>query len=501
MKFISTRGFEKKYSASEAIVLGIAPDGGLFVPESVPVLTSDEIDEMTNMPFEKISARVLSKFLDDFTESELLSYTSQAYHEDKWGENPLPLVQLNAYNDREYILELWHGPTAAFKDVALQLLPHLMTAAVRKTGEDKKICILTATSGDTGKAALEGFKDLPGTEIIVFYPSDGVSEAQKMQMITTTGDNTHVIAVNGCFDDAQTGVKNIFGDESFKEELAAKGIRLSSANSINWGRLVPQIAYYVYSYVELLRQEKIAKGEPINIVVPTGNFGNILAAWYAKQMGIPVPRLICASNRNKVLCDFFSSGKYDRNREFFKTTSPSMDILISSNLERLLFEITGKDPEKVRTWMKELSENGVYTVDPKTLKSLQMIFVGGFADETGVSKTILDVYDRTDNVIDTHTAVGFNIYNRYHQRSGDETKTVFVSTASPFKFSPAVMDAIRGAGYSTGRSTETIIRELSEESGLPIPEGIKDISKKPVLHKDQIEKDQMKKKVEEILIG
>ncbi len=501
MKFISTRGYDKKYSAAEAIVHGIAPDGGLFVPESIPSLRDDEIEEMKDMKYYQISAKVLSKFLEDFTEEELLDYTFQAYHEDKWGENTVPLVQLNAYNDREYILELWHGPTAAFKDVALQLLPHLMTASIRKTGVEKKVCILTATSGDTGKAALEGFKDLPGTEIIVFYPTGGVSEAQRLQMVTTTGNNTHVIAVNGCFDDAQTGVKQIFGDDEFNKMLNDKGVMLSSANSINWGRLVPQIAYYVYSYVELLRTEKITKGEAINVVVPTGNFGNILAAWFAKQMGIPMHRLICASNRNKVLCDFFSSGKYDRNREFFKTSSPSMDILISSNLERLLFEITGMNAEQVTSWMKDLNEKGVYQVDPKTLKSLQMTFVGGFADEAGVAKTILDVYDRTDNVIDTHTAVGFNIYNRYHQRSGDERKTVFASTASPFKFSPSVMDALKGNGYSNGRSVETIIKELSEESGLPIPEGIKDLSKKEILHTAIIDKEDMKKTVENILIG
>ncbi len=501
MKFISTRGYDKKYSAAEAIVNGIAPDGGLFVPESIPSLSATEIEEMMNMKYYQISAKVLSKFLEDFTEDELLDYTYQAYHEDKWGENTVPLVQLNAYNDREYILELWHGPTAAFKDVALQLLPHLMTASIRKTGVDKKVCILTATSGDTGKAALEGFKDLPGTEIIVFYPTGGVSEAQRLQMVTTTGKNTHVVAVNGCFDDAQTGVKNIFADTEFNKKLNDKGVMLSSANSINWGRLVPQIAYYVYSYVELLRTEKITMGEAINIVVPTGNFGNILAAWFAKQMGIPVHRLICASNKNKVLCDFFSSGKYDRNREFFKTSSPSMDILISSNLERLLFEITEFNAAQVSEWMKELNTNGVYTVDAKTLKSLQMLFVGGFADEAGVAKTILDVYDRTDNVIDTHTAVGFNIYNRYHQRSGDERKTVFASTASPFKFSPAVMDALKGNGYSNGRSVETIIKELSEESGLPVPEGIKDLSKKEILHTDVIDKEDMQSKVESILIG
>ena len=501
MKYISTRGFEGKFTAQEAIIKGIAPDGGLFVPESIPVLTEDDIEQMKNMQFCEISARVLSKYLDDFSEDELLGYTREAYSEEKWGENPVPLVQLNSYNDREYILELWHGPTCAFKDVALQMLPHLMTASMRKTGENKKICILTATSGDTGKAALEGFKDLPGTEIIVFYPTGGVSEAQKLQMVTTTGDNTHVIAVNGCFDDAQTGVKNIFADKAFNDELLAGGIKLSSANSINWGRLAPQIAYYVYAYIELLRTEKIEKGEAINIVVPTGNFGNILAAWFAKQMGINIRKLICASNKNKVLCDFFSSGKYDRNREFFKTTSPSMDILISSNLERLLFEITDGNSEQVKTWMNELNSEGVYKVDDKALKKMQMLFVGGFADDTGVTKTILDVYDRTDNVVDTHTAVGFNIYNRYHSRSGDETKTVFASTASPFKFSAAVMDAIRGEGFSEGKSVEEVIRELSDESGLEIPEAIKDLSSKPVLHTDVIDKDQMEAKVRSILLG
>ncbi len=500
MNYISTRGYDRKYSAAEAIITGIAPDGGLFVPETIPQISAGEIEEMKNMQFFQISARVLSKYLTDFTEAELLEFAQAAYDEEKWGENPIPLVQLNAYNDREYILELWHGPTCAFKDVALQMLPHLMTASVKKTGINKKICILTATSGDTGKAALEGFKDLPGTEIIVFYPTGGVSDAQKLQMVTTEGSNTHVIAVNGCFDDAQTGVKKIFGDEAFAAKLDENGIMLSSANSINWGRLAPQIAYYVYSYVELLRQEKIGKGEEINIVVPTGNFGNILAAWFAKQMGIPVRKLICASNRNKVLCDFFSTGTYDRNREFFKTTSPSMDILISSNLERLLYEVTGGNSAQVIEWMTGLNTEGKYSVDKDTLKSLQHSFVGGFADETGVAKTILDVYDRTDHVIDTHTAVGFNIYGRYHTRSNDETKTVFVSTASPFKFAPAVMDSIRGAGYSGGRSIETVIKELSDESGLEIPKSIAELGTKEIRHKDVIDKEQMEDKVAEILI-
>ena len=499
MMYISTRGYDKKFTSAEAIKQGIAPDGGLFVPEEIPQLSKSEIMAMTEMTYPEISATVLAKYLTDFTYDELLDYTTQAYSEEKFGEKPAPLIQLNKYNPREYILELWHGPTAAFKDMALQLLPHLMTASARKTGENRKICILTATSGDTGKAALEGFKDLPGTEVIVFYPSEGVSEAQKRQMITTEGNNVHVVAVNGCFDDAQSGVKAIFGDPEVAKILDEQGCVLSSANSINWGRLVPQIAYYVASYVELLKYEEFNFGEKMNVVVPTGNFGNILAAWFAKKMGIPVRKLICASNKNKVLSDFFRSGTYDRNREFYKTNSPSMDILISSNLERLLFEVTDKDAKKTAQWMEDLKTKGVYSVDPDTLKALQMTFVGGFADEAGISKTIRDVYDRCDHVVDTHTAVGFNIYNRYYQRSGDETKTVFVSTASPFKFAPSVMDALNGSGYSNGRSDEVISNELSEESGLPIPYGLKDINKKPVLHNLIIEKEDMRATVLDLL--
>ncbi|MDD3959157.1 MAG: threonine synthase [Oscillospiraceae bacterium] len=491
MNYISTRGYPGKFSSAEVIQSGIAPDGGLFVPESIPQLTREDILEMKDMPYQRVAAEVLSRYLTDYSFSELMEYCSTAYSEEKFGEIPVPLVKLNKYNPREYILELWHGPTCAFKDVALQLLPHLMTAAVRKTGNTKKIMILTATSGDTGKAALEGFKDVEGTEVIVFYPSDGVSEAQRLQMATTEGENTHVIAVNGCFDDTQTGVKKIFADEELRAELDAHGIMLSSANSINWGRLVPQIAYYVFSYVSLLREEAIDDGEKINIVVPTGNFGNILAAWYAKRMGIPIHRLICASNRNKVLSDFFRTGVYDRKREFYKTNSPSMDILISSNLERLLFEVSDKNSTRLTQWMQSLFTEGKYSVDPATLKVLQSDFVGGFADEAGIAKSIRDTYDRCDHVIDTHTAVGFNVYGRYYQRSGDQTKTVFVSTASPFKFVEAVMDALLGSGYGKGRSQDVLIRELSEESGLVIPPTLAGLSDKLIRHDTQIEKEEM----------
>ena len=499
MKYISTRGTDYQYTSAQAIKQGIAPDGGLFVPESIPKLSPEDFLRMADESYVEIAADVLSLYLDDYSHSELLDYCIWAYDPEKFGEDPAPLVQINKYNDREFILELWHGPTSAFKDMALQLLPYLMTGAIRKTGETRKVCILTATSGDTGKAALEGFKDIPGTEVIVFYPNSGVSEAQRLQMITTEGENVHVIAVKGCFDDTQSGVKKIFSDKEFEETLKEKGVILSSANSINWGRLVPQIAYYVASYAALLRNEKIAPGEAINVVVPTGNFGNILAAWYAMKMGVPMNKLICASNRNKVLSDFLRSGTYDRNRDFYKTNSPSMDILISSNLERLLFEITGKNGAKVLEWMGELSEKGSYTVDPTTLRTLQGVFVGGFSDEAGIIKTIREVYDRCDHVIDTHTAVGFNVYGRYYQRSADETKTIFVSTASPFKFADSVLDAIFGGGYSRGRSSEVIIRELSEESSLPVPLGLTNLQDKKILHDTLIEKDDMQKEVLEIL--
>lgn len=499
MNYISSRGSDVKFTSAQAIKQGIAPDGGLFVPEKIPLLTETDLMAFTSKSYVEIAAYVLSLFLEDYTQSELLDYCASAYDPEKFGDDPAPLVQLNKYNEREYILELWHGPTAAFKDMALQVLPYLMTAAIGKTGEKSKIFILAATSGDTGKAALEGFKDIPGTEVIVFYPSKGVSEAQRLQMITTEGNNVHVVAVEGTFDDAQAGVKDIFADNELALSLREKNVILSSANSINWGRLVPQIAYYVASYAALVRDEKITLGEKINIVVPTGNFGNILAAWYAMKMGVPIHKLICASNKNKVLSDFFRSGIYDKKREFYKTNSPSMDILISSNLERLLFEITGKDSEKVRAWMEQLQSSGSYTVDPQTLRQLQSVFVGGFADEAGIVKTIREVYDRCDHVIDTHTAVGFNVYGRYFQRSEDDKKTVFVSTASPFKFADSVMDAISGNGYSKGRSAETIVKELSEESSLSIPVGLTDLQKMPVLHTDCIAKEDMKSKVLQIL--
>lgn len=499
MKYISTRGGDDGYDSAMAIKQGIAPDGGLLVPKTIPVITPTTIKEMANMTYQQIAVEVLSVLLDDYSRQELQEYIDLAYSEDKFGENPAPLVQLNKYNDREFLLELSHGPTSAFKDMALQLLPYLMTAAIKKTGEKATVCILTATSGDTGKAALEGFKDVDGTKVIVFYPSKGVSEIQKLQMVTQEGSNLSVVAVEGCFDDAQEGVKSIFGDNEIEHKLKDKGMILSSANSINWGRLAPQIVYYFSSYAALLSREKIIPGEKINIVVPTGNFGNILSAWYAMKMGLPVNKLICASNRNKVLSDFLRTGTYDKKRDFYLTNTPSMDILVSSNLERLLFEVTDRDYIKVAKWMEELRTQGSYTVDPTTLKRLQENFVGGFADEVGIIKTIRDLYDRCDNCVDTHTAVGFNVYERYFARSGDDCRTVFVSTASPFKFPGAVCNAIFGNGYNKGRSEEVLLRELSAEIGIEIPFGLNGLNKRPILHSVVIPKTKMPETVLEIL--
>jgi len=499
MHYISTRGEENEYNCAQAIKRGLASDGGLFVPAKIPFFTQDIIKDMAGLSYKEIASLILHPLLDDFTYQEISGFLESAYTEEKFGEEIAPLVQLNKYNDREHILELWHGPTAAFKDIALQLLPHLMKASMKKLGDAAKVCILTATSGDTGKAALEGFKDVEDTFVIVYYPQKGVSEMQKLQMITQDGSNCSVIAVEGCFDDAQSGVKTIFSDEQLKNELESRNILLSSANSINWGRLAPQIVYYFSSYAKLLKDEKIELGEKVNFVVPTGNFGNILSAWYAMKMGLPVNKLICASNRNKVLSDFFRNGIYDRNRPFHKTNSPSMDILISSNLERLLFEITGRDPEKVRGWMNSLNTKGNYTVDPLTLKKIQETFVGGFSDEAGTIKTIRDVYDKCDHCVDTHTAVGFNVYERYLTRSKDESKTIFVSTASPFKFPGDVSDAIFGKGYQKGRSEEVLLRELSEEIGLKIPQSLNGIFTRPVLHNKETDKNSMKRALLEVL--
>lgn len=501
MKFISTRGGDYQYSAAEAIKQGIAPNGGLFVPESIPRLSEAEIHQLVDMDYPQRAALVLGKFLTDFSPEELLEYCEKAYSDEKFDAFPANLVQLNPYVEGEYMLELWHGPTSAFKDMALQILPYLMTASAKKTGEQSEICILTATSGDTGKAALEGFKDVPGTRVIVFYPDGGVSEVQRLQMVTTEGNNCHVVAVKGSFDDAQTGVKKLFTDAEFAADLKENNVVLSSANSINWGRLVPQIAYYWSTYADLLKGEKINFGDSFNIVVPTGNYGNILAAWYAQQMGMPAAKLVCASNRNRVLSDFLRSGTYDRQREFYRTNSPSMDILVSSNLERLLFELTGHNGEQVAQWMEQLRTEGSYTIDDETKRNIQRTFVGGYCDDNGAIREIESVYDRYDHVIDTHTAVGFNVYSRYVQRSRDERPVVFVSTASPFKFPEAVAAGIFGKKESAAAEGQALMERLAEESDLAIPEGLNHLEQKTVLHDTVIETNEMKQIVEKILKG
>ena len=442
MDYISTRGYEGRLSGAQAICMGQAPDGGLLVPVEIPRLSEDEIRRLGGLSYSGRVAYILGKFLSDFSEDELLDASRAAYDEGRFDGEPAPLVRINPYGAREFILELWHGPTAAFKDMALQLLPHLLTRAATKIGLEREICILTATSGDTGKAALEGFRDVPGTRCVVFYPEDGVSEAQALQMLTTEGDNVAVVAIDGSFDDAQRGVKALFADEALAAELDAQGRVLSSANSINWGRLLPQIAYYWSSYVDLVRSDQIQFGEAVNYVVPTGNFGNILAAWYAMQMGLPVHRLVCASNANNVLSDFIGTGVYDARRDFERTVAPSMDILVSSNLERLLFELTGRDAERVAGWMQQLASEGRYEVDEALKREMQQVFVGGFCDDRGILRTIREVYDLCDRVVDTHTAVAFNVYQRYQRRSNDEHVVIYVSTASPFKFADDVLAAL-----------------------------------------------------------
>ncbi len=500
MHYISTRGDETRFTSAQAIRQGIAPDGGLLVPEYLPEVSIEEITDLAGVDYVERAVRILSLFLTDYSSEELRQYAEEAYNEEHFNTQVAPLVQLNKYNDREYMLELWHGPTAAFKDMALQLLPHLLTAALEKTGEPCQVCILTATSGDTGKAALAGFCNVPGTSVIVFYPSKGVSEAQRLQMVTQEGDNLAVIAVNGNFDDAQTGVKQIFADTELTAELKQKGIFLSSANSINWGRLAPQIVYYFSAYADLIQLGRIEAGEPVNFVVPTGNFGNILAGYYARRMGLPVNKLICASNSNRVLSDFIRDGVYKSRREFIRTVSPSMDILVSSNLERLLFELNGRDSAKIAEWMNALQETGSYSIDRQTLRQLQEAVVGGYADDAGTLKTIREIYDRTDHLVDTHTAVGFNVYGRYVGRSNDPSKTIFVSTASPFKFINAVGDALYGNGYSKGRSEATLLHQLAEESGMEIPATLLDLNSKPILHTRVIQKEEMRETVADLLL-
>lgn len=487
----STRNAEKKVTASEAILKGLADDGGLFVPEYIPKLDVT-MDELKSMSYQETAYAVMKQFLTDFTEEELMHCINSAYDSKFDTEVIAPLVKVGD----TYHLELFHGATIAFKDMALSILPHLLTTAAKKNDVTKEIVILTATSGDTGKAALAGFADVPGTKIIVFYPKGGVSRIQELQMVTQKGENTSVVAIHGNFDNAQSGVKAMFEDKELEKELSEAGYQFSSANSINIGRLVPQVVYYVYAYAKLLENEEIRSGEEINVTVPTGNFGNILAAYYAKQMGVPIAKLICASNENKVLFDFFQTGVYDRNREFILTSSPSMDILISSNLERLIYTIAGQDAQKNADLMAQLKEKGVYEITPEMREKLTD-FAGGFATEEECAATIRKTYERTGYVMDTHTSVAAAVCAQYRKDSGDEKKCLVASTASPYKFIHSVMTAIDEKYASADEFS--LIDELSSISGVEIPNAINEIRNADIRHNRECDADQMKATVKEIL--
>ena len=489
--YSSTRSKGNPVKASEAILKGLSEDGGLFVPDHIPALDKS-LKEFAGMTYQETAYEVMKLFLTDFTEEELKNCIGNAYDSKFDTAKIAPLVEAGG----AYYLELFHGSTIAFKDMALSILPHLMITSARKNKIKNEIVILTATSGDTGKAALAGFANVEGTRIIVFYPKDGVSPIQEKQMVTQKGDNTLVVGIHGNFDDAQTGVKKIFSDQELAKETDEKGFQFSSANSINIGRLVPQICYYVYAYATLLKEGKIAEGEAINVVVPTGNFGNILAAFYAKEMGLPIGRLICASNENKVLYDFFGTGVYDRNREFVLTSSPSMDILISSNLERLIYRIAGNDADKNKELMAALTGDGKYEITPDMKKELED-FYGSFANEAETAKEIKRLYEDCGYVIDTHTAVASAVYQKYLAETGDKTKTVIASTASPFKFTRSVMNAI-DEKYDTMSDFE-LVDELSKIANVAVPQAIEDIRTAPVVHDKQCDADKMKDTVREFL--
>ena len=491
LSYQSTRGGESGLTASQAILKGLADDGGLFMPTYIPKLETS-IDKLAEMTYQETAYEVMKLFLTDFTEEELKYCIEHAYDSKFDTEEIAPLVKA----DGAYYLELFHGNTIAFKDMALSILPYFMTTAAKKNHIKNEIVILTATSGDTGKAAMAGFADVPGTRIIVFYPKGGVSKVQELQMVTQKGENTAVVAIHGNFDDAQTGVKKIFGDKEFAEKLDAKGFQLSSANSINIGRLVPQVVYYVYAYAKLVQNGEIQNGDEINITVPTGNFGNILAAYFAKQIGIPVKTLICASNDNKVLYDFFQTGTYDKKREFILTSSPSMDILISSNLERLIYLSTGCDAEANKALMSELSADGAYTVTDD-MKAVMKDFIGGYATETENAAEIKKVYDDTGYMIDTHTGVASTVYRKYVAETGDKTPTVIASTASPYKFSHSVMEAVFG---DQGDKDEfAIIDDLCRASNVAIPNAVEEIRNAQIRHRRECDVPAMESTVAEIL--
>ena len=491
LMYRSTRDSNNKVTASQAILKGLSSDGGLFVPEQLPVLRKS-IEELSGMDYREVAYEVMKLFLTDYTEDELKDCIDKAY-DDKFDTPEIaPLKQVG----QAYYLELFHGATIAFKDMALSILPYLLTKAAKKNNVKEEIVILTATSGDTGKAALSGFADVEGTKIIVFYPKDGVSSVQEKQMVTQQGANTDVIGIQGNFDDAQTGVKKMFNNTDLAKQLKAAGYLFSSANSINIGRLVPQIVYYVYAYTTLYRKKQIAPGEKINFAVPTGNFGNILAAYYAKGLGVPINKLICASNENKVLFDFFQTGRYDRNREFILTESPSMDILVSSNLERLIYQIADCDSQKTLQFMNTLSGSGVYEITDSMKANLES-FIGGWASEEETKEAIHSLYEEYGYVIDTHTAVAASVYGRYAKETGDQTKTVIVSTASPYKFAGSVLGALQVETIPEADYEQAIL--LQKVSKTEIPKAVEEIRTAPVLHKKTCETVEMQVFVKEIL--
>ncbi len=495
MYYKSTRDSNVKVDSAQAIAQGISVDGGLFVPSEIPQLSKDDILKVAKMSYCERAAFVFAKYLTDFTEAEIRYCVENAYNDKKFStENIAEIAHLF---DGTYMLELWHGPTCAFKDMALQVLPYLLTTSAKKIKLDKKIVILVATSGDTGKAALEGFKDVEGTQILVFYPEDGVSAMQKKQMATQEGENVGVCSINGNFDDAQTGVKQIFTSNEITSKLAENNIVFSSANSINWGRLAPQIIYYVSTYAQLVEDEQIVFGEKINVVVPTGNFGNILAAYYAKLMGIPVNKLICASNANNVLTDFINTGVYNRNRNFITTISPSMDILISSNLERLLYHMCGDNDAQINEWFGKLSSEGKYEVTDNVKKQISDGFYAGCCDDTQTKQTIKSIFDKYSYTCDTHTAVAVKVYEDYKVKTGDKTKTIIASTASPYKFSSSVLEAL-GNGDNT-LDEFAMVEKLEEICGYEIPQSLAELKDKEVLFKTTIEKGSMKDYVFEVL--
>lgn len=495
MKYISTRGNYQPVEAAQAIRLGMVPAGGLFVPEKVPIFSQDTIYNMKDNTYQEIALMVLEEFLSDYQESELEDCIRKAYNEKNFTSDGMaPVLNLN---DNIYIMELWHGPTAAFKDMALQLMPHLLLKALQKAEFTKEVVILVATSGDTGKAALEGFKDIPGIRIIVFYPAKGVSKIQEAQMTTTTGSNTYVVAVEGNFDDCQNSVKEIFADRDFNSLISRQGYQFSSANSINWGRLVPQIIYYFAAYASLLRDDVIIKGQKIDITVPTGNFGNILAAYYAYRMGLPIHKFVCASNDNKILTDFLRTGEYNLERDFIKTISPSMDILISSNLERFLFEITGHNTDKINKWYDDLKNKGCFKIDDHTRKKIAGIFVGEYASETETKNTIKKVFRDYNYLVDTHTAVGIRVYQKYRQNLAEDIPVIIDSTANPYKFSKAVLDSLE-TGISTVNEF-AILDTLNKISGQDIHRALKDLNKQEIKHHRNCNTSKIRKEIKDIL--